>query len=113
MIPGLKARLLRELNKSLTTDSLMDKFNGSLDFRVFNLPIEENSVSWFGGSVYGSSEVMNLRGITREYFLKHGKLPDWSNPYLNSTNYPAPVTLPTFSTSSPGSNKSTLSTSMY
>lgn len=96
MIPGFKSRLVRELKKieselgvgtkpDSKDDSFVEKFkNGAYEFRVFSSAIKENCVNWLGGAVYGASEAVNLRGVTKEFFMKNGIVPDWCNPNCNS-----------------------------
>lgn len=95
MLPGFKARLVRELKKieselgdkkpDFKDEKFVDKFkSGSYEFRVFSSPIKENCVNWLGGAIYGCSEAINLRGVTKEFFLKNGTVPDWCNSACNS-----------------------------
>jgi actin-related protein len=89
MIPGLKPRLVRELKQletqveqlKLTRDEkFIEKFGkGIYDFKLFNPLVKENCVNWMGGSFYGASDALSLRGVTKEFFLKHGTVPDWCN----------------------------------
>lgn len=96
MIPGFKARLIRELKKieselggdekpDFKDEKFVEKFqNGTYEFRIFSSAIKENCVNWLGGAIYGASEAVNLRGVTKEFFMKNGIVPDWCNPSCNS-----------------------------
>ncbi|ODN04542.1 Actin-related protein 10 [Orchesella cincta] len=95
MLPGFKARLVRELKKieselgetkpDFKDEKFTEKFrNGTYEFRIFSCPIKENCVNWLGGAVYGASEAVNLRGVTKEFFMKNEIVPDWCNPGCNS-----------------------------
>ena len=82
MLPGFRKRLLKELNEVAMTKNM--NLSEPIEFRVFNLPTKENCVAWLGGAIYGATEAMNLRGFTKEAFLKTGVVPDWSNLAYNS-----------------------------
>jgi len=79
MLPGFKARLVRDLKK-VVSENYKERLSDSLEFRFFDLPIKENCVNWIGGAIYGSSEAVSLRGVSKEFYLKTGQIPDWSNP---------------------------------
>lgn len=85
MLPGLRGRLLKEL-KSLVTHSeslkdpvLQEKFaqGTSYEFKMYDPPVKENCTAWLGGALYGATEALALRGINKDWFLKHGLVPDW------------------------------------
>ncbi|CAG7835002.1 unnamed protein product [Allacma fusca] len=82
MIPGFTKRLLKDLTE-LTAEKNEDVMEPT-EYRAFNLPTKENCVAWLGGSIYGATEATNIRGFTKEYFLKTGVVPDWSNLAHNS-----------------------------
>lgn len=33
----------------------------------------------FSGAIYGATELLNLKGCTKETYFKENRLPDWTN----------------------------------
>lgn len=95
MLPGFKARLIRELKRiesetadnkpDFKDDTFQERYrSGTYEFRIYTSAIKENCVNWLGGAIYGASEAINLRGVTKEFFMKNGIVPDWCDPNCNS-----------------------------
>lgn len=99
MIPGFKARLKEELQKQLKSDrykSLCIK-----TFKFHDAPSKENYAAWLGGNgtficlnlhkiywkwlnlftgaLYGSTELVSLKSLTKETYFRENRLPDWVN----------------------------------
>lgn len=95
MLPGLRGRLLKEL-KTLTANSadtlmndpvLQERFaNGNYEFKMYDPPVKPNCMAWLGGTLYGATEALGLRGINKEFFLKHGLIPDWCDLQFDMVN---------------------------
>jgi actin-related protein 10 len=93
MLPGLKGRLLKELKNIVTSaDNLLgpvlqERFvNSNYTFKIYDPPVKENCVNWLGGALYGATEAMALRGVSKEFFLKHGLIPDWCDLQFDMVN---------------------------
>lgn len=80
MLPGFKHRLkleLHHLSKNIdrySNDLFIEKF-------LFHAPIcKENYVAWLGASIFGATEAVNIRAVTREKYLKSKEecFQDWS-----------------------------------
>ncbi|KAB0799199.1 hypothetical protein PPYR_07079 [Photinus pyralis] len=77
MAPGLKSRLKEELYEQLKKDRY-----SKLKIKVFKFhspPCKDNYTSWLGGAIYGCTELLGMKGLTRENYLKENRLPDWAN----------------------------------
>lgn len=80
MLPGFKHRIMKEL-KSLATSN---RFKSSMHFDEFafhNLTTcKENYAAWLGASIFGSTEVLATRALTKEQYIKNEKsIQDWSS----------------------------------
>lgn len=78
MAPGFKHRLNEELKCLLSTDAYRGKlFINSFAFH--SPPCKENYTAWLGGAIFGSTEAVNSRQITRDEYEKKGDLllKDW------------------------------------
>lgn len=78
MATGFKHRLNEELKHLLTTDAYRSKLFIS-GFAFHSPPCKENYTAWLGGAIFGSTEAVNCRQITREEYLRQGDstLKDW------------------------------------
>jgi actin-related protein 10 len=81
MLPGFKNRLLREL-QGLVQD--VEPYKSSVHFSTFKVhqtPCRENYVSWLGASIFGSTDAITLRAISRDQFMgTNGSIiADWSD----------------------------------
>lgn len=77
MTPGFKSRLKEELYEQLKKDRY-----SKLKIKVFKFhspPCKDNYTSWLGGAIYGCTELLGMKGLTRENYLKENRLPDWAN----------------------------------
>lgn len=96
MLPGFKARLKEELETQLKCDRYK-KLN-IIEFKFHYPPSKDNYTAWLGGNItfyimkwlflivfffvgalYGSTEILSMKTLTRENYLKENKLPDWVN----------------------------------
>lgn len=78
MAPGFKHRLLHELKNSLASDAYKKKL--FVDEPAFHsVPCKENYAAWLGGAIFGSTEAVNSRHITKEQYIRQGdtSLKDW------------------------------------
>lgn len=93
MIPGFKARLKEELEHQLKNERY-SKLHLK-NFAFHSPPCKENYASWLGGklsynfllvvfwnnfilgAIYGATELLNMKAITKENYFKENRLPDW------------------------------------
>lgn len=77
MTPGFKSRLKEELYEQLKNERY-----SKLKIKVFKFhspPCKDNYTAWLGGAIYGCTELLGMKGLTRENYLKENRLPDWAN----------------------------------
>lgn len=77
MTPGLKARIKHELYKQLKS-TRYEKLKIT-KFKFHTPPSKDNYTAWLGAAIYGCTEVLSMKGLTRENYLKENRLPDWAN----------------------------------
>ncbi|PSN40530.1 hypothetical protein C0J52_12264 [Blattella germanica] len=78
MAPGFKARLLQELKYLLE----QPKYSSKLAIKTFKFhkpPAKENYVAWLGGAIFGGTDMITTRSLTKELYLKRNSVPDWAN----------------------------------
>lgn len=83
MMPGFKARLAQELKHLLS----LPKYDASCkisQFRIHQPPAKPNLTTWLGGAIFGATDVVITRSLTREQYLKDPAVPDWANLRFNS-----------------------------
>jgi len=78
MIPGFKARLLAEMKLLLASPLYKDKLKITT-FKFHTPPGKENYIAWLGGALYGATDVVFMRSLTRESYaaLSDSSVPDW------------------------------------
>ncbi|KAL0276631.1 UNVERIFIED_CONTAM: hypothetical protein PYX00_004164 [Menopon gallinae] len=82
-LPGMKSRLLNELRHYVKTPKYQNKlFIDS--FKMHSAPSKENYTAWLGGSIVGSTEVVNMHSITKEVYKREKDIPDWANLKYNT-----------------------------
>ncbi|XP_014667142.1 PREDICTED: actin-related protein 10-like, partial [Priapulus caudatus] len=77
-LPGFTHRLQGELLRLVQTP----KYARSLAVRRFAFhaaPAKPNYTSWLGGAIFGASEVLASRSVSKESYLESGVIPDWSS----------------------------------
>jgi actin-related protein 10 len=76
MLPGFKRRLVTELHELKT----LPKYKERLAIETFMFhtpPAKENYAAWLGGAIFGSLEIVHIRSVGREQYLKGCSIPDW------------------------------------
>ncbi|XP_046664022.1 actin-related protein 10 isoform X2 [Homalodisca vitripennis] len=76
MVPGFKARLLAELQLLLESPQYKDQLNINT-FKFHNPPGKENYIAWLGGALYGATDMITMRSLTRESYSTLNSVPDW------------------------------------
>ena len=81
MLAGLKHRLQQDLLNAVTQSEAYRNRIRFKEFKFHQLPCKENYVCWLVASIFGWTDAMNLRAITRDQYLKtNGSvIKDWSN----------------------------------
>lgn len=88
MVTGLMARLKSELLAQLSSDLYKDRiFLKTVKFH--SVPAKSNFTAWLGGSIYGGTDLIGTRSLTKEVFTKHSRVPDW--PHLEDNRAPGSV----------------------
>lgn len=78
MVQGLTSRLKKELLELLASDLYKEKL--FLDGIKFHTPpTKANFTAWLGGSIYGGTDLLQTRALTKETYLKLNRVPDWTN----------------------------------
>ncbi|KAI2805816.1 Actin- protein 10 [Blomia tropicalis] len=80
MLPGFKHRLFKEI-KHLTTNSKRYKqLSFANDFKFHKLPCKENYACWLGASIFATNDLLSMRSLTCEQYLRNNEtIKDWSN----------------------------------
>lgn len=92
MANGFKARLLEELRHRIksgkcTKYGQMAQMD-SAHFKIHTMmPGRENYSAWLGGAIYGCTEVVGMRAMTRDQYFKENRLPDWIDIRDNSAEF--------------------------
>jgi len=82
MMRGFKSRLSQELKSLLATPKYQNlKIN---NFKLFQPPAQLNYVSWLGGAIFGATDVVVTRSLSREQYLRDPAVPDWANLRFNT-----------------------------
>lgn len=81
LLPGFKNRFLKDIVHLAQTDHRF-KENLHVDtFKIHKPPCKENYVAWLGAAIFGSTDAITMKAITREQFLKStgAIMSDWSD----------------------------------
>ncbi|KAL4120896.1 hypothetical protein QTP88_013505 [Uroleucon formosanum] len=75
MAKGFMSRLKNELEEKLECS----KYNNLkiTKFKFHVAPAYENYISWLGGSIFGSTNNLNILSQTRENYINENYVPDW------------------------------------
>ncbi|KAI1287540.1 Actin-related protein 10 [Halotydeus destructor] len=81
LLPGFRHRLHRELNHLVKTDN---RYSDNLYIEAFKFhktPCKENYASWLGAAIFGSTDAITLRCVTRDQYMKSNGsvITDWSD----------------------------------
>ncbi|KPM06908.1 actin-related protein 10-like protein [Sarcoptes scabiei] len=83
MIPGLKIRLLSEIEYLAKFSVRYERFRDqlrSIKIKFHRLPCKENYASWLGASIFSTTELLTMRSITsKQYAQNNEKMTDWSD----------------------------------
>ncbi|VVC29477.1 Hypothetical protein CINCED_3A022296 [Cinara cedri] len=75
MAKGFMARLKEELLEKLKSSKYSKLKITKFKFHVS--PVYENYISWLGGSIFGSTNNLNILSQTRENYINENYVPDW------------------------------------
>lgn len=78
MIMGLASRIKSELQTLLETEIYKSKLFVK-DIKFHKAPTKQNFTAWLGGSIYGGTDLVLSKSLTRETYSKCPRVPDWSN----------------------------------
>lgn len=80
-MPGFKHRLYHDLMKMIQVVPEYQSTIGHFDtFKFHEMPCQENYAGWLGAAIFGSTDFINAKIITRDSYKKfgHSVLTDWS-----------------------------------
>ncbi|XP_039294457.1 actin-related protein 10 [Nilaparvata lugens] len=83
MTPGFKYRLSQELKHLIATPYYANRLKIN-KFKFHASRVKENYVGWLGGSLFGASDLLSVRSLTREGYLNNATVPDWCNLMYNT-----------------------------
>ncbi|XP_062141687.1 actin-related protein 10 [Drosophila sulfurigaster albostrigata] len=87
MVQGLLARLKSELQLLLASDKYYaERFHGELQFKFYHSIGKQNFTAWLGGALCGATDLIQSRSLSKEAYLRHEHVPDWSNLCDNRLN---------------------------
>ncbi|XP_034476396.1 actin-related protein 10 [Drosophila innubila] len=80
MVLGLMPRLQAELQQLLSHDDYYKhRFHGDLQFKFYNSIGKQNFTAWLGAALCGATDLIQSRSLSKEAYLRHEHVPDWSN----------------------------------
>lgn len=78
MAKGFKARLREELLHQVSNSSRYGEQMATARFKFHTVfPGKENYAAWLGGAIYGCTETVAMKAVTRDQYFKENRLPDW------------------------------------
>lgn len=78
MAMGLLPRLKDELLHHIKMQPYNEKLNLS-EFKFHKTIGKSNFVSWLGGSIYGGTDLIITKSLTKDQYTKLQRVPDWVN----------------------------------
>lgn len=75
---GIKRRLQLELESLAKSDYYKENLFLN-DFKFHSPPSKTNFTAWLGGSIYGGTDLVLTRSLTRELYSRNFRVPDWVN----------------------------------
>ncbi|KAF6212677.1 hypothetical protein GE061_013203, partial [Apolygus lucorum] len=78
MAPGFKARLMEELKAHLRSPVYENRL-AITAVKFHSPPAKDNCTCWLGGAIFGATDMIQMRGLTRDNYLSLQTVPDWSN----------------------------------
>ncbi|KAE8750900.1 hypothetical protein FOCC_FOCC002328 [Frankliniella occidentalis] len=85
MAVGMKARIKEELSYLAASAQYSEKLK-LRTFKFHSPPAKENYTAWLGGAIYGATDIVSTRSLSKEAYLKDKKVPDWVSLIYNTLN---------------------------
>ncbi|XP_038066561.1 actin-related protein 10-like isoform X1 [Patiria miniata] len=76
MLQGFNHRLLAELRELLQKPRYKEELAVG-KFKIHDPPSQANYTAWLGGAIFGALEILSYRSLTKDAYLKFGRVPDW------------------------------------
>ncbi|KAJ8288812.1 hypothetical protein COCON_G00014710 [Conger conger] len=77
MLAGFQHRLLSEI-RFLAEKPRYQQVLATRTFRLHSPPAKPNCTAWLGGAIFGAlQDILGSRSVSREYYNKTGRIPDW------------------------------------
>jgi actin-related protein 10 len=78
MMMGLMTRLKDEMLSLLKNDEIYKEKLHIQSLKFHAAPSKPNFTAWLGGSIYGGTELVLSKSLTRELYAKNPHVPDWT-----------------------------------
>lgn len=78
MALGIKFRLQKELEALARSEYYKDRLFID-EFKFHSPPSKANCTTWLGGAIYGGTELILTKSLTKEAYARLNRVPDWSN----------------------------------
>lgn len=78
MVMGLLPRLHSEILQNIKCSPYTEKLLMST-FKIHKVIGKPNFTSWLGGSIYGGTDLIISKSLTKEQYTKISRVPDWIN----------------------------------
>ncbi|XP_040573842.1 actin-related protein 10 [Lepeophtheirus salmonis] len=82
-IPGFKSRVIKEIKDLCETEPHYSKLKIKDNFKVHMTPGGANCAAWLGASIFGATDEVATRSLSRDAYLKEQIIPDWANLKFN------------------------------
>lgn len=76
MATGMRARICEELKSLVVSPQYCDKLKVRT-FKFHTPPAKENFAAWLGAAIYGASDIVSTRSLSKEAYLRDHQVPDW------------------------------------
>lgn len=78
MMAGFKSRLKEELYDRVNSEQYKNKLHVE-KFKFLVAPAKENYTAWLGAAIYGCTEFLSMKSLSRDAYFKEKRVPDWVN----------------------------------
>jgi len=78
VMPGFRHRLMQELHVALRSPRYKDVLFIKT-IKMHKTPVPENCAAWLGAAIFGATEILADRSVSKDSYLKKNCLPDWNS----------------------------------
>ncbi|XP_071797881.1 actin-related protein 10-like [Asterias amurensis] len=76
ILQGFNHRLLAEVHQLLKKPKYREDLAVTM-FKIHEPPSQANYTAWLGGAIFGALEILSYRSLSKDAYLKYGRVPDW------------------------------------